>query len=68
MSPTHNFTLDANSYIDMANYEQKLNRNVYTDGSKLDGQVGAGVYILRDNHPPITHSARIPDHSTVYQA
>ena len=68
MRPTINFTLDTSSFVDMENSQTKLDCNVYTDGSKLEGQVGAGVHILRKEHLVTNHCVRIPDQSTVYQA
>ena len=68
MRPTLNFTLDTSSFVDPDNSSNKLDCNVYTDGSKLDGKVGSGVYILRDETEVYRHRVRIPDFSTVYQA
>ena len=41
---------------------------IYTDGSKLNGQVGAAYRIRRDGVIFFEGSARISDHSTVFQA
>ena len=68
MAPTKQFTLDASSFVDMENSQQKLDCNVYTDGSKLNDQVGSGVYITRKDVTIAKHCVRIPDCSTVYQA
>lgn len=68
MRPTLNFTLDTSSFVDMENSQRPLNCNVYTDGSKLDDQVGSGVYISRNDQIIARHSIRLPDFATVYQA
>ena len=68
MKPTTQFTLDTSSFVDMENSQKQLDCNVYTDGSKLDDQVGSGVYIIRQGHNLAKHCVRIPDCSTVYQA
>ena len=68
MAPTRNFTLDMNSFVDMENAQTELDCNVYTDGSKINDQVGAGVFIIRRGITIAEHKVRIPDTSTVYQA
>ena len=68
MAPTKNFTLDMNSFVDMENAQNKLDCNVYTDGSKINDQVGSGVFITRRDTTLAEHKVRIPDCSTVYQA
>ena len=68
MRPTNHFTLDTSSFVDMENSQQKLDCNVYTDGSKMNDLVGAGVYILRKEEVLATHKVRLPDECTVYQA
>ena len=68
MRPTLHFTLDTSSFVDMENSQQQLDCNVYTDGSKLNEQVGAGVFIVRNGSVINRHCVRIPDCSTVYQA
>ena len=42
--------------------------NVYTDGSKIDGQVGAGLIIIQKDKPAIQRYIRLPDHCSVFQA
>ena len=68
MSPERNFTLDTSSFVDMDSCQGALDCNVYTDGSKLNGKVGAGVYIIRKGVTIAEHKVRLPDESTVYQA
>ena len=52
----------------MGRCQQQVDCNVYTDGSKLEGQVGAGIFISRQNHQPVREMRRLPDQATVYQA
>ena len=66
--PPSKYTLDLNSFTDMANCQQTVECNVYTDGSKLNGKVGAGVFIVRDGVAIVEDKFRLPDSSTVYQA
>ena len=66
--PELHFTLENRSFIDMAGCQSPLNCNVYTDGSKKDGKVGAGVTILKDGEAAREASFRLPDVATVYQA
>ena len=68
MRPTSQFTLDTNSFVDPENSRTALDCNVYTDGSKLNGQVGSGVFISRKNVTIAEHKVRLPDPATVYQA
>ena len=51
--------------------ESVLNQNtvkVYTDGSKLDGRVGAGFYAEYPNNSPKQAFFHLEIHSTVFQA
>ena len=68
MRPEQKFVLDTCSFVDMENSQTKLDYNVYTDGSKKDDHVGAGVYILHKDNPIASHKVRLPDEATVYQA
>ena len=67
LKPELKFTLDANSFVDMASCQGQVETNVYTDGSKLDDKVGSGVYIT-DKSGTTSAKFRISDHATVYQA
>ena len=66
--PELKFTLNAESFVDMQSCQGLHDINVYTDGSKLRGKVGAGVHIF--DRSGIRHEAsyRLPDFATVYQA
>ena len=66
--PDLRFILDTESFVDMAGCQTKARWNAYTDGSKLNGQVGAGVYIQCGGVTAAEESFRLPDESTVYQA
>ena len=68
LAPSRRFILDTASFVDMDSCQQPLDCNVYTDGSKLDDKVGAGVYIKRPGHTVAAESFRLSDHATVYQA
>ena len=51
--------------------ESVLNQNtvkVYTDGSKLNGRVGAGFYAKNPNNSPKQAFFHVGIHSTVFQA
>ena len=68
IKPALNFTLDTESFIDMAGRQSLQDINVYTDGSKIKDKVGSGVFIF-DKHKTIKEGKyRISDHATVYQA
>ena len=52
-------------------FESVLNQNavkVYTDGSKLDGRVGAGFYVEYPNNSPKQAFVHLGIYSTVFQA
>ena len=66
--PQLHFTLDTESFVDMNSCQGKLDCNVYTDGSKIREQVGAGVFIERQGAVLSKHKVRLPDYATVYQA
>ena len=67
-SPERKFTLDLESFVDMASCQKHVDVNVYTDGSKINDQVGSGVYILLQDGNTVELKFRISDHATVYQA
>lgn len=68
LRPTARFHLDTTSFVDMESCQEPLDCNVYTDGSKINDRVGAGVFIVRAGTPIISDKFRLPDTSTVYQA
>lgn len=58
MLPHLRFVLDTSSFVDMSICQDKLDCNVYTNGSKINNQVSAGVYIERRG--VITHEGQNP--------
>ena len=68
LAPTRQFILDLDSFVNMADCQGQVAFNVYTDGSKLEGQVGAGVYINKEGKILKTEKYRLPDEATVFQA
>ena len=65
--PELHFTLNTESFVDMAGCQGSVDCNVYTDGSKIKDRVGAGVFIMRGDRT-ISAKVRLPDYATVYQA
>ena len=66
--PLIRYTVDTDSFSGDSKYLSPSQYNVFTDGSKLNSKVGAGVFITTDNQPLYSHSFRLPDKSTVFQA
>ena len=66
--PELGFVLDTESFVDMAGCQGRADWNVYTDGSKIAGKVGAGVFIQHGGVRAAEESFRLPNDSTVYQA
>ena len=62
------FVIDNGSFVDMESCQDHVDCNVYTDGSKLNGRVGAGIFILRGGIPIVMDMFRLPDCATVFQA
>ena len=68
MRPPAKYLLDSSSFDDMENCQSQAEYNVYTDGSKIDSRVGAGVFVTRRGEVVVQDKFRLPDHATVYQA
>lgn len=66
--PKKHFTVDGESFVDMAGRQGFVDCNIYTDGSKMGDKVGAGIYIIRGGARVIETCFRLPDHATVFQA
>ena len=49
-------------------YKQPSEYSFYTDGSKMNGQVGSGLVVVHKGIPIHTNHARLPDYATVFQA
>ena len=62
------YKINLESFDGHAKHRQTSQINVYTDGSKLDGQVGAGVAIYKGKQENRSHWYRLPDYATVFQA
>ena len=68
LRPPAQYVMESNSFVDMNNYQEHVECNVYTDGSKMNGRVGAGIHILQTGRDTIDTCFRLPNYSTVYQA
>ena len=68
LRPPSSFVLDTSSFVDMESCQDHVACNVYTDGSRIEGRVGAGILIIRDGQTVVEDSFRLPDSATVYQA
>ena len=66
--PYSKFTVDTDSFSGHPKFLYPSQINVYTDGSKYNGQVGAGVFIRQDNLVLAELSFRLPNKSSVFQA
>ena len=62
------FRTNWDSFDGHAKHRQPTQVNVYTDGSKLDGQTGAGIAIYDGTTEQSTEWYRLPDYATVFQA
>ena len=68
LRPQRHFVVDGTSFVDMDACQGRVDCNVYTDGSKMNGRVGAGIYIHRADQSTLEESFRLPDAATVSQA
>ena len=66
--PYIKYQVHLNSFSGHPKYLSPSQLNVYTDGSKLNNRVGAGVYITRSHDTIASLSFRLPDQATVFQA
>ena len=66
--PPCKFKVETDSYKNSEKYQQYVSCNVYTDGSKKQDKVGAGIYIIRDAARAAEEKFRLPDTATVFQA
>ena len=67
-APAKQYHIVEASFTNMLEHQTQVNCNVYTDGSKQNGKVGAGVYILKDTTTIAECSFRLPNEATVFQA
>ena len=65
---TSGFQINHDSFDGRACHRKITQYNVYTDGSKLDGQTGAGLVIYKGGKEKTQEWYRLPDSSTVFQA
>ena len=66
--PFTNYIIQTDSFSGQRKFLTPSQFNVYTDGSKLNNRVGAGVLISRHNHVLFTESYRLPNKASVFQA
>ena len=62
------FIVDGESFVNMAERQNRLDCNVFTDGSKKDDKIGAGYHIQLQNGLILNDYFRLSDHATVFQA
>ena len=62
------FKIDRDSFSGEAKHRQLTQYNVYTDGSKIDGQTGSGLVVHRGRKEVHCEWLRLPDEATVFQA
>ena len=60
------FKIDHDSF--QTGDDVRLGPKCYTDGSKLNGRVGAGVYIQHDYDSILSKHVALGEHNTVFQA
>ena len=61
------FKINRDSFSGEAKHRKLTQYNVYTDGSRLDDQTGAGFVIYRGKRKIHTGKYRLPNHATVFQ-
>ena len=66
--PLSRYSIITDSFSGHSKYLTPSQVNVYTDGSKYNGKVGSGVYILYNNKPIYSESFRLPNKASVFQA
>ena len=62
------YRVNWDSFGGHARHRNPTQVNLYTDGSKLEGQTGAGVSVRRGKSECMSDSFRLPDDCTVFQA
>ena len=66
--PFSKFNIITDSFSGNTKFLTPSQINVYTDGSKFNGKVGAGIYIVGNNSLIHEQSFRLPNKATVFQA
>ena len=62
------FRVNWESFDGSSKHRRPAQVNVYTDGSKLEGQTGAGISIRKGGREILAEWCRLPDEATVFQA
>ena len=62
------FRVNSDSFQGDRKHRTHTEFNIYTDGSQHHGQTGSGYVIYKSQTEILKGSARLPDHSTVFQA
>lgn len=62
------FKINRDSFDGNAKHRQLTQYNVYTDGSKIDGQTGSGLVVHRGRKEVHCDWLRLPNEATVFQA
>ena len=62
------FTLNRDSFDGKAKHRTLTQYNVFTDGSRISDQTGAGYTIYQGKEHVTEDFLRLPDHATVFQA
>ena len=61
------FRINRDSFTGEAKHRKLSQYNVYTDGSRSEGQTGAGLVIYKGKNEISAKSYRLPDSATVFQ-
>ena len=67
-SDSPNFKVNLESFQDKRRYRRPAQTNLYTDGSKVGDQVGAGFAIFQRQKELASGRSQLPDYATVFQA
>ena len=62
------YSINRESFTGEAKHRTLSQYNVFTDGSRIDNQTGAGFAIYQKRNELFSDSRRLPDHCTVFQA
>ena len=68
ISFTKQYKINLDSFDGKKKHRTATEYNIYTDGSLINGQVGAGLSICRGRGEIASNYLRLPDKSTVFQA
>ena len=65
--PRH-YAINLDSFDGKGKHRTKTQCNVYTDGSKINNNIGCGFSIVRGKTEVSSNKFRLPEHATVFQA